>query len=255
MKELKNTVTKSRKYIEDNLRKEFVLASEKDDFQKLCARLKCDEKILMKYTSLLEDSVSELSNCKGCKGLNECKNRYSGHVYYPKKYNDIIEFEYKACKYQKNNIKKNNTTFFETPKILRNASLSDIWGEKERNNILKYIKDFLKKKVNNEKSKGLYLSGSFGSGKSYILSALLNELSMKNFKTVNVYYPSLLQKLKISMDDGSYQDVLDEICMCDILLLDDIGAENNTTWARDEILGTILQYRMDSNIIFISLRF
>ena len=33
----------------------------------------------------------------------------------------------------------------------------------------------------------------------------------------------------------------------DILLIDDIGAEKVTEWGRDEILGTILQYRMDKH--------
>ena len=32
------------------------------------------------------------------------------------------------------------------------------------------------------------------------------------------------------------------------MLLDDIGAEYLTTWSRDEVLGTILQYRMDNNL-------
>ena len=31
-------------------------------------------------------------------------------------------------------------------------------------------------------------------------------------------------------------------------MLDDIGAENVTNWGRDEILGTILQYRMDNHL-------
>ena len=248
MKEIKDTIVRSKTYINENLRKEFLVACKSEDFLKLCSRLKCSEDILMKYTSLLEDSVSELQNCKDCKGLNFCKNKYNGHVYYPIKYKDIIEFEYKPCKFYKKDKKKNNTIFFETPLLLRNASLSDIWSEKERNNILKYIKEFLSKKMNNEPVKGLYLTGSFGSGKSYIISALLNELSMKGYKTVNVYYPTLLQKIKLSMDNGSYEDILDEICMCDVLLLDDIGAENNTSWARDEILGTILQYRMDNEL-------
>ena len=34
----------------------------------------------------------------------------------------------------------------------------------------------------------------------------------------------------------------------DILLFDDIGAENVTVWGRDEILGTILQYRMNNKL-------
>lgn len=241
-------IKKGKKAIQDDLRREFVLASKDETFTKLCARLKCDEKVLMKYTSKLETTVCELKNCSKCKGLDKCKNEIEGHVYYPTVRKDYIEFSYKACKNFKENKIKNTTTFFETPKVLMTASLSDLVTEKERASILKYIKDFLKKKMNNEPVKGLYLSGSFGSGKSYILSALLNELSNKGFKTVNVYYPSLLKRLKASFNEYNYDDVLDEIMTSDILLIDDIGAENNSAWARDEVLGTILQYRMDNDL-------
>lgn len=240
-------VKKSKKAINDELRRDFVLASSDETFKKLCNRLKCDDEILMKYTSKLTDSASELKNCSRCKGLSYCKNAVKGHVYFPTVTKDFIEFSYKSCKYFKEK-KKNNTIFFETPKMLMNASLSELITEKERANILKYIKDFLKKKVNGETVKGLYLSGSFGSGKSYILSALLNELSLKGYKCVNINYPLLLNKLKASFSDYNYNDVMEEIMTCDVLLIDDIGAENNSPWSRDEVLGTILQYRMDSDL-------
>ena len=240
-------VKKSKKAINDELRRDFVLASSDETFKKLCNRLKCDDEILMKYTSKLTDSACELKNCSRCKGLSYCKNAVKGHVYFPTVTKDFIEFSYKSCKYFKEK-KKNNTIFFETPKMLMNASLSELITEKERANILKYIKDFLKKKVNGETVKGLYLSGSFGSGKSYILSALLNELSLKGYKCVNINYPLLLNKLKVSFSDYNYNDVMEEIMTCDVLLIDDIGAENNSPWSRDEVLGTILQYRMDSDL-------
>lgn len=240
-------VKKSKKAINDELRRDFVLASSDETFKKLCNRLKCDDEILMKYTSKLTDSACELKNCSRCKGLSYCKNAVKGHVYFPTVTKDFIEFSYKSCKYFKEK-KKNNTIFFETPKMLMNASLSELITEKERANILKYIKDFLKKKVNDETVKGLYLSGSFGSGKSYILSALLNELSLKGYKCVNINYPLLLNKLKASFSDYNYNDVMEEIMTCDVLLIDDIGAENNSPWSRDEVLGTILQYRMDSDL-------
>ena len=232
-------VKKSKKAINDELRRDFVLASSDETFKKLCNRLK--------YTSKLTDSACELKNCSRCKGLSYCKNAVKGHVYFPTVTKDFIEFSYKSCKYFKEK-KKNNTIFFETPKMLMNASLSELITEKERANILKYIKDFLKKKVNGETVKGLYLSGSFGSGKSYILSALLNELSLKGYKCVNINYPLLLNKLKASFSDYNYNDVMEEIMTCDVLLIDDIGAENNSPWSRDEVLGTILQYRMDSDL-------
>lgn len=240
-------VKKSKKAINDELRRDFVLANSDETFKKLCNRLKCDDEILMKYTSKLTDSACELKNCSRCKGLSYCKNAVKGHVYFPTVTKDFIEFSYKSCKYFKEK-KKNNTIFFETPKMLMNASLSELITEKERANILKYIKDFLKKKVNGETVKGLYLSGSFGSGKSYILSALLNELSLKGYKCVNINYPLLLSKLKASFSDYNYNDVMEEIMTCDVLLIDDIGAENNSPWSRDEVLGTILQYRMDSDL-------
>lgn len=240
-------VKKSKKAINDELRRDFVLASSDETFKKLCNRLKCDDEILMKYTSKLTDSACELKNCSRCKGLSYCKNAVKGHVYFPTVTKDFIEFSYKSCKYFKEK-KKNNTIFFETPKMLMNASLSELITEKERANILKYIKDFLKKKVNGETVKGLYLSGSFGSGKSYILSALLNELSLKGYKCVNINYPLLLNKLKASFSNYNYNDVMEEIMTCDVLLIDDIGAENNSPWSRDEVLGTILQYRMDSDL-------
>ena len=243
-----NFVKKSKKAINDDLRKEFILSSSNEAFKKLCNRLKCDDEILMKYTSKLENTTAELMNCSKCKGLEHCKNDVLGHVNYPEAVQDYLEFSYIPCKYFKNDSIKNATTFFETPKVLQNATLSDLINEKERDSILKYIKDFLKKKVSGENVKGMYLSGSFGSGKSYILSALLNELSNKGFKTVNVYYPSLLKKLKASFNDYTYDETLDEIMDADILLLDDIGAENNTSWSRDEVLGTILQYRMDNDL-------
>lgn len=245
-------VTQSKKTIEDKLRREFLLSSKDETFKKVCSRLKCSDDILMKYTSKLEITACELNNCSKCKNLSSCKNEVNGHVYYPNNRNDYIEFYYKPCKYYKENIKineiKNKTKFFETPKVLMQASLSDIIIEKERSKILKYIKDFLKKKTSGENVKGLYLSGNFGCGKSYILSALLNELSNMGYKTINVYYPSLLKILKSSFNNYNYDEVLDEIMKSDILLLDDIGAENNSNWARDEVLGTILQYRMDNNL-------
>ena len=244
----KDLVTKGKKAINDELRREYILASKDETFTKLCNRLKTDDEVLMKYTSKMQETVCELNNCSKCKGIHMCKNEIEGHVYYPIVEKEYIDFTYKPCKYFKENVVKNNTIFFDTPKVLESASLSDLIDEKERSDIKKYIKDFLKKKMAGESAKGMYLSGSFGSGKSYILSALLNELSNKGFKTIIVHYPSLLKKLKASFNEYNYDEVLDEITTCDILLIDDIGAENNSPWARDEVLGTILQYRMDNEL-------
>ena len=48
--------------------------------------------------------------------------------------------------------------------------------------------------------------------------------------------------------ENDFEDRYDYIKKIPLLLLDDIGAEYLTPWARDEILGTILQYRMDEEL-------
>ena len=94
--------------------------------------------------------------------------------------------------------------------------------------------------------KGLYLHGNFGCGKTYLISALLNELNNKRVNSEVVYFPEMLRDLKDDWDSfGAKMDYYQNV---DILLIDDIGAEKVTSWGRDEILGTILQYRMENHL-------
>jgi primosomal protein DnaI len=93
----------------------------------------------------------------------------------------------------------------------------------------------------------LYLHGSFGCGKTYLLAALFNELSKDGYNTIICYYPEMLRGLRESFGSSFDRD-MDELKTCDLLLFDDIGAESVTAWSRDEVLQTILQYRMDESL-------
>ena len=249
MQKISNYSNYKKKNILLNLKKNYMIALQNNEFVKLVNRLNVEEVTLIKYTSKLENTVEELNNCKNCKGISSCKNKVIGHVSYPEKQDNGIVFSYVPCKYQKELSKiKNNVTFFETPKFLREAKMKEIYlNDKKRIDVIKYVKSFIDSYKSNSKIKGLYLYGSFGSGKSYIINALLNELGKEGISCISVYYPSLLKTLKEGFKTN-YEERLEEIIKCDILLLDDIGAENNTAWARDEILGTILQYRMDNGL-------
>ena len=88
------------------------------------------------------------------------------------------------------------------------------------------------------------MHGSFGGGKTYLLAAAFNELSKKNIKSAIVYYPELLRNIKNFSED--FDAKFNYLKKVPLLLLDDIGAENVTGWNRDEILGPLLQYRMES---------
>lgn len=225
------------------LKNNFDKACEDPMFKQLVKRVGVSNDIAMKYTSSLENTVSELKNCANCTGLIYCKNRLDGHVMYPKSNHTQIIFSYAPCKYEKERKEKeeNRPT---REKDLLNAKMSDIdVTDKNRYHVIKWLKNFYDTYDKTGNFKGLYLHGNFGCGKTYLISALFNELSKKRVSTEIVYYPELLRDIKSDFD--TFGDRMEYLENVDLLLIDDIGAEKVTEWSRDEILGTILQRRMN----------
>ena len=231
------------KYNEDDLKKNYVDASKDSKFRRLIKTLDVDDNIAMKYTSSLQDTIVELNNCSKCDGLINCKNRLEGHVFYPQKDENRIVFSYVPCKYQKE-LKLEEENRNSRDKDILNAKMSDIFRDKERIKVIKWLKNFYDTYNKNGNFKGLYLYGNFGCGKTYLISALFNELSKKRISSEIVYFPELLSSIKSDFD--SYGDRMDYLENVDLLLIDDIGAEKVSEWSRDEILGTILNKRMNN---------
>ena len=223
-------------------------------FKKITTSLDLPSSYLMKYTSSLEEAANELDNCKKCKNIHECKNSYIGHVFYPNLLNNNLVFDYVPCKYKKElderNKYKKNIYLFEIPKEIKEASMKNIdLDNPDRYKIIKWLKKFLDNYQTGAGMKGIYLTGNFGCGKTYLISAALNELAKKDHKIAIIYYPEFLRSLKESFNDPEgYNEKFRIIKRVEVLLIDDIGAETMTEWSRDEVLGTILQYRMQEGL-------
>ena len=229
------------------LDKEFDNSMKDDYFNKIVSKLKLDKDYLEKYTSLLEESSLEFRNCSNCKGLVECKNKINGFAYLPKVVDGNIVFEYKACRFKKSALKKENSLKniknFNTPDFYKEASISKIYKtDKNRFEVINWLLDFLDNYK--EGDKGLYLHGNFGSGKTYLIAATLNELSKKGYKSSIIFWPEFIR----DMFSDEFKESLNYVKNVDLLLIDDLGAENLTAYNRDEILCPILQYRMDNKL-------
>ena len=222
---------------------EFNKALQNNDYKALVKKIKMSEKDAQKNTIKLLDTIEELGHCKNCDSLYECQNKIKGYVYFPEKKESKWIFSYVPCRYQKlalKDAKKKKTN----ENILDEARIKDIKITKNRTEIIKWIKKYYDEYNPYKTSKGLYLHGNFGTGKTYLLASLLNEIKNKyGISTEIVYVPELLRRLK--EDLSLVGERLFELERVDILLLDDIGAEKVTEWGRDEILGTILQTRMN----------
>lgn len=230
----------NRKALKDS----FTEACQNKEFKKLVKRLDVNEEVAMKYTSSLEDTIKELGNCKNCPGLPHCENRLNGHVMFPEAKEKQIIFSYAPCKYEKERQQKEANRMTKD-KELAMASMKDIdLTDKKRVEVIKWLTNFVKNFDRNEFNKGLYLHGTFGCGKTFLISAAFNEVAKNRVSTEIVYLPELLRDLKSDFD--TFGDRIDYLENVDLLLIDDIGAEKVTEWGRDEILGTILQKRMNN---------
>ena len=232
--------------IKNSTDKNYALKKLDPKISKLIKSLKLTEEEAKRNLTSLEDTINELDNCKNCPGISKCPNMMKGYVYYPSKNESKVVFDYVPCKKLKQyEIDLKNK---ESDTALLNARMKDIdITDKKRVKLIKWLKAFFDNYDVTKTNKGLYLHGSFGGGKTFLLAALLNELKeKKNADFEIVYFPELLRNLKdnFNLVDGKVA----YLANVEILLIDDIGAEKVSEWGRDEILATILQTRMNNHM-------
>lgn len=255
MKNINNTI-KGVKDLKYKLKVAYEEAKKDPYFKELTDSINLSDDELMKHTSLFEDSKEEYKNCKSCKNLAACKNKMTGFCFLPVLKEGKLNFSYVACKYKEkylNDCKyQKNVTSMDVPREIREAKIKDIYtDDKQREKVIKWILNYIKEYKKGKFGKGLYLHGNFGCGKTYLLAAMFNELAKENVRSVITYWPEYLRSLKSSYSSSSsyeFKDKYNEVKYAKLLLIDDLGAEGVTSWSRDEILCTILQYRMQEHL-------
>ena len=130
------------------------------------------------------------------------------------------------------------------PKSYKNISFQEVDITGSRSQVFQYLVNFVDQ-YPSPNQKGLYLYGDMGIGKSFMLAAMAHELSEKKaVETTMLHYPSFVIDIKNAINSGKVKEEIDAVKSVPVLILDDIGAEQTTSWVRDEILQVILQHRM-----------
>ncbi|AQP52884.1 primosomal protein DnaI [Vagococcus penaei] len=145
---------------------------------------------------------------------------------------------------------KNRVKAVDMPKDIQEATLSGFEMTTERKEALQLALKFINDYEDNPKAfhQGLYLQGAFGVGKTYLLGAIANTLAEKGYRTTLIHFPTFAVEMKNSIKTDNVFDKLDTIKKSPILMIDDIGADAMSSWVRDDILGVILQYRMQEQL-------
>lgn len=192
--------------------------------------------------------LEEKENCEKCLGLYMCRNMNQGLC---SKYEDN-SFKYEECRFKKElNEQNRNNSLIKTlyiSKAILNAKLEDFEINCEsRKKIYAQIVDFINNFTFEERKKGLYLYGSFSIGKTFTLGCIANELAKNNIKSLLIYFPDLVSDIKMAIGTDRLAELINMLKSIDVLMLDDLGSENLTPWVRDEILGPVINYRVNEN--------
>jgi DNA replication protein DnaC len=96
----------------------------------------------------------------------------------------------------------------------------------------------------------LMLIGGYGSGKTHLAAAIANNRDGLGFPSLFVVVPDLLDYLRSTYNPTSavsYDRLFEEIRSSNFLVLDDLGAQNTTPWAREKLFQ-LLNHRYNAEL-------
>lgn len=116
----------------------------------------------------------------------------------------------------------------------------------------KYVSNFNRAK---EENIGLMLFGPTGTGKTFIAFCIANELINKLTPVIAISSIGLLNKIKETYgrygNEGEVQ-IINSLKNASLLILDDLGAENNTSWSKEKLYEIIDSRYRDGKPIIIT---
>jgi len=215
------------------------------------------ELALRAHVHLLRQFSEEMQNCGKCPGLESCPNALPGHftklVVEMRDDGPVLYDIRSPCAKQiawenQENIRRKIRTFHVDERALHHGYTTTEILDKdpERVAAVARILDYISAtEENGLQTKGLYLVGGFGTGKTFLACYLLRELAKSGYSGAIVYMPEFVEDLKNMIGEPHrLQETVEALKTVDLLVLDDIGAENLSPWVRDHVLGSILNYRM-----------
>lgn len=207
--------------------------------------------------------VTEHRQCSSCPGLERCPNDLKGHytMLDVQKVNQTVYLTDRKvpckkwiAKQSQDRIRKRIRSFYLDEHALRDDySLEQMLKvDRERvkavEQVVEYVAEVQERGLG---QKGLYLYGKFGTGKTFLMCYMLHELARHGYTGAIVYMPDFMEDLKSMFGEPQrLKETIEMLKETDLLVFDDIGSENLNPWARDHVLGTILNYRMNRKPTF-----
>jgi primosomal protein DnaI len=214
----------------------------KDIIKKLNVGMEEFDYYLGYFLSYYEDRAC----CKKCQNLDKCEKEIKGTVLKLVRQDDnSLEREYTLCPKREEQRKiKNNYLIRDFNEELLNIDIDNMENKKGR---FEYEKKIIGIDSANA-SEGMFISGPSSSGKSYPLIALCNEFVKENKTCAFVDVKTFIESLKNTFGDNKENTkLMDIVKSVDVLVLDNLGEEKQSEWVRDDVVSTIIDYRLKNN--------
>lgn len=207
-----------------------------------------NEQTVEKRLNRLYEYMSQSNNCAQCESLQSCTNLVQGLTPRLQEVNGDIQLTYEKCDkllhYENVVEKRELIKSLYMPREILNAKIDNLYIDSSRKNAITAIDQFLEVAQQRLPRRGIFFSGPFGVGKTYFLGAIANELQSLHISSTLIYMPEFVRQINAAIGTNTVQEKINIFKNAEVLMLDDIGAENLSAWFRDEVLGAILQYRM-----------
>lgn len=213
--------------------------------------------ILSRYhldRSIIEDNWAEfldyqedLQKCSNCHGLNDCQKVTHGMKQFMEIENNEVIISSMPCKYGKELMERqeilshilvrnvSDKMVLVTPNDIKELSATD---ESAIKKVYSYILE--------PKNHGFFIQGQSRVGKSTLAGFLIRNLAKNGNSCGYIHFPTFLMDLKNSFGEYGNDNNTEALRKLDYLVIDDLGGENVTPWSRDEVLSSIITYRMQN---------
>lgn len=198
---------------------------------------------------LITTYLEQTQMCHQCLSLTSCLLKTNGLTpvlvkeQYDNKY--FLQLQYQACHFRhqfKEEVNSAYLVYTHLPLRFFTHSLRQLEIRENQKKAIVEIVSILKKFPNLDQ--GIFLYGDSGSGKSYLLAALTNELLARNVQCAYISMPEFVREVKNAISQGGLEGKVELLKRVPVLIIDDLGSEPISAFSRDEVLFPILDYRL-----------